>query len=67
MSYYIVCTKKRNNPRMDVRICQKKCHEKDECKAYLTFLKIAAINKWGDLPSELPTQADTSECFQGFR
>ena len=26
MPYYIVCQKKRNNPRMDVRICQKKCH-----------------------------------------
>ena len=67
MSHYIVCTKKRNNPRVDVRICQKKCHEKNECKAYLTSLKIVPMNKGVDLPSELPTQADTSECFQGLR
>ncbi len=34
MSYYIVCHEKRNNPRMDVRICQKKCSLKDNCKEY---------------------------------
>ena len=53
MSYYIVCTKKRNNPRVDVRICQKKCHEKNECKAYLTSLKVAAMNKGIPFSSEL--------------
>lgn len=34
MSYYVVCQKKRNNPRMDVRICRKKCELKDECAEY---------------------------------
>ena len=34
MSEYIVCQKKRNNPRMNVRICQKKCELKDECPEY---------------------------------
>jgi hypothetical protein len=34
MSLYIVCQKKRNNPRMDVRICQKKCDLKDGCKEF---------------------------------
>lgn len=37
MQYYIVCQKKRNNPRMDVRICQKKCDMKDECKEYMSI------------------------------
>jgi len=32
MSHYIVCYKKRNNPRMDVRVCEKKCALKEECK-----------------------------------
>jgi hypothetical protein len=36
MSFYIVCQKKRNNPRMDVRICQKKCDLKDGCKEFLS-------------------------------
>jgi len=36
MSFYIVCQKKRNNPRMDVRICQKKCDMKDGCKEFLS-------------------------------
>ena len=40
MSYYIVCQKKRNNPRMDIRICQKKCELKDECKDFLALYKM---------------------------
>jgi hypothetical protein len=36
MSLYIVCQKKRNNPRMDVRICQKKCDLKDGCKEFVS-------------------------------
>jgi hypothetical protein len=45
MSYYIVCQKKRNNPRMDIRICQKKCELKNECKEYLSLQKIAFQEK----------------------
>ena len=41
MSFYIVCYKKRNNPRMDVRICQEKCDLKDDCKEYLSFYEVA--------------------------
>ena len=36
MSLYIVCQKKRNNPRMNIRICQKKCSMKDVCEEYLS-------------------------------
>jgi len=39
MSFYIVCQKKRNNPRMDVRICEKKCDLKDGCKEFVSFNK----------------------------
>jgi len=42
MSYYIVCQKKRNNPRMDVRICQKKCDQKDDCAEYISHVKVLA-------------------------
>ena len=45
MSSYIVCQKKRNNPRMDIRICQKKCELKDECQEYLSLHKIAVQEK----------------------
>jgi hypothetical protein len=34
MPVYIVCHKKRNNPRMDVRICEMKCNMKEECKEF---------------------------------
>ena len=45
MSFYIVCQKKRNNPRMDVRICQKKCDLKDDCKDYISYSKNLFDNK----------------------
>jgi hypothetical protein len=45
MASYIVCQKKRNNPRMDVRICQKKCALKDDCQEYISFHKIALQSK----------------------
>jgi hypothetical protein len=42
MSYYIVCQKKRNNPRVDVRICQKKCEQKQECTEYVSHVRVLA-------------------------
>ncbi len=41
MPFYIVCQKKRNNPRMDVRVC-KKCKLKDDCKEYMAFQELVA-------------------------
>ncbi|MBN1850630.1 MAG: hypothetical protein JW932_18820, partial [Deltaproteobacteria bacterium] len=37
MSLYIVCQKKRNNPRMDIRICQTKCNMREQCKEYISI------------------------------
>ena len=45
MSYYIVCHQKRNNPRMDIRICQKKCNLKDNCKDYMSHNESVILNK----------------------
>ena len=42
MSYYIVCQKKRNNPRMDVRICQEKCDLKQDCTEYISHVRVLA-------------------------
>ena len=44
MSFYIVCQKKRNNPRMDIRVCNKKCDIKDECAEYKSSSKILSQN-----------------------
>ena len=45
MSSYIVCQKKRNNPRMDIRICQKKCTLKDDCEEYQALQKPMPLDK----------------------
>jgi len=37
MADYIFCMRKKNNPRIDVRICQKKCPFKDECPEFLDY------------------------------
>jgi hypothetical protein len=52
MSHYIVCHKKRNNPRMDVRICEKKCALKEDCKEYISYHKITLQEKDLTLTSE---------------
>ena len=61
MSTYIVCQKKRNNPRMDIRICQKKCDLKGECEEYLSLQKL--INQGKDLAvtaESRPLQIDSA-------
>lgn len=37
MTQYIVCYKKRNNPRMDIRVCEQKCPLKEECKEFQAY------------------------------
>jgi len=41
MPDYIVCQRKRNNPRMDIRICERKCLQKEECKEYVARQRLA--------------------------
>lgn len=40
MADYIVCHKKRNAPRVHVRVCQTKCDSKDLCKEYVANAKL---------------------------
>ncbi len=54
MSNYIVCRKKRNNPRMHVRICQAKCDLKDDCKEFISYLKILVQDKNPSLSADPP-------------
>jgi len=52
MSDYIVCLKKRNNPRMNVRVCQHKCPDKEDCKAYISCIGTGTETKLGPLVSK---------------
>lgn len=52
MSDYIVCLRKRNNPRMNVRVCQHKCPDKEDCKAYLACIGAMTDAKHGHLASK---------------
>ncbi|MBN1103781.1 MAG: hypothetical protein JXL84_10245 [Deltaproteobacteria bacterium] len=55
MPVYIVCRKKRNNPRMDVRICELKCAFKDECeefKAQCSSVSTPSLNASGESVGE---------------
>ena len=45
MSKYLVCQRKRNNPRVDVCICERKCPLKDGCKDYIAYHKTAFQDK----------------------
>lgn len=54
MPDYIVCQKKRNNPRMDVRICERKCLQKEECKEYLAHLRLLPQDARPSLEADAP-------------
>lgn len=36
---YITCEKRRNSPKINVLICEKKCEYAKTCKPYLNYLK----------------------------
>ena len=55
MSYYIVCQKKRNNPRVDIRMCEKKCPSKDDCQQYIAYHNIGLEDKHLDLNPGAPS------------
>ena len=52
MADYIVCHKKRNSPRLNVRICQEKCLLKNECKEYAAYLSLAVNHKPSPIAAE---------------
>ena len=54
MPDYIVCQKKRNNPRMDVRICERRCPEREECKEYLACHPVAPQGAQPALQADAP-------------
>jgi hypothetical protein len=37
MADYIYCLRKKNNPRIDVRICEAKCPFKEECPEFIAY------------------------------
>jgi hypothetical protein len=52
MSDYIVCTSKRNAPRVNVLVCKEKCPLKDSCDEYITNIKNAVSENHTSLISE---------------
>ena len=41
---YITCEKRRNAPKINVLICEKKCEHAKTCKPYLSYLKEQSSN-----------------------
>jgi len=40
---YITCEKRKNAPKINVLICEKKCEHAEICKAYLSYLKAKSV------------------------
>ena len=40
---YITCEKRKNAPKINVLICEKKCEHAEICKSYLSYLKAKAV------------------------
>lgn len=41
---YITCENRKNAPKINVLICEKKCQEAKTCKAYLNYLQIQSVS-----------------------
>jgi hypothetical protein len=41
---YITCEKRKNSPKINVLICEKKCGHAKICKPYLNYLKAQSSN-----------------------
>jgi hypothetical protein len=41
---YITCEKRKNSPKINVLICEKKCQEAKTCKAYLNYLQVQSVS-----------------------
>ena len=65
---YITCDKRKNAPKINVLICEKKCQEVKTCKAYLNHLKVQSVSavingsppEGEDLPSTDPSSGKIS-------
>ncbi len=40
---YITCEKRKNAPKINVLICEKKCEHAETCKPYLNYLKVKSV------------------------
>ena len=38
---YIICGKRKGNPKVNVEVCRRKCKYADQCKPYKDYLDIA--------------------------
>ncbi len=38
---YIICEKRKGNPKVNVEVCRRKCKYADQCKPYKEYLGIA--------------------------
>ena len=41
---YITCEKRKNAPKINVLICEKKCQDAKTCKGYLNYLQIHSVS-----------------------
>ncbi len=38
---YIICEKRKGNPKVNVEVCRRKCKYADQCRPYKEYLDIA--------------------------
>ena len=42
---YIICEKRKGNPKVNVEVCQRKCKFMEQCKAYQNYLKASELQE----------------------
>jgi len=42
---YIICEKRKGNPKVNVEVCRRKCKFMEECKSYMKYLKAPPLEE----------------------
>jgi hypothetical protein len=40
---YIICGKRKGNPKVNVEVCRRKCKHAEQCKSYQEYLDVTQI------------------------
>ena len=54
---YIVCEKRKGNPKVNVEVCRRKCKFVDECMPYGQYLKTTVTESSSDVESHTTVHA----------
>jgi hypothetical protein len=64
---YIICNKRRGNPKINVEVCRRKCQFTEECEAYTNYLQAASLEDPVDVDSHATVRSHDKRADEAVR